>query len=334
MLKKSLVFIVLTVMLVTLMGACGKSTNESSADPTMVNTADINFKDADGEATYNIVRPTHEKFGETAAAAKVFKKYKDTFMVTPKNISDDIEDNGGYEILIGDTNRSESALVKQQLIDAGARSDGYAITSVANKIVIVGMSGSALYQAVTYFIDNYLTGSVVTGGINYIYNEAGDFNTVTIGGEKNLGLYNVVYPRYNLSYIVKLEIDALVEDIGTSTGYVLGTLTDFTVAEFDIEKVESESSETEIIVGDCTRDGVGVITDKDKYEIRIEGKKVYLNGGSPKATAMAVAEFAKMVSAGDTDITDASSVEGSYSAVEANYSNADNYKLTWGDDFE
>ncbi len=334
MIKKTLALLVLTVMLVTVFSACEKGGNSGDASMNLdINTADINFV-TDGASTYNIVRPQNDSIGETVAASKLFKKYKEVFKVNPKNISDEKED-GGYEILVGETNRAESIKVKEQLINNKSRASTFTICSIGNKIVIFGMSRDSLDAAVNYFNENYLTGSVITGGINYTYVEEGNFNDVTIGGESNLGLYNIVYPRYNMSYVTKLEIDKLVDTFISATGFGVGTTTDFTVGEDSTEKVQTTVSETEIIVGDCElRDGVNKITDADKYEIRFVGKKVYLNGGSPKATAMAVAEFGKMLSSGSKDLTDGSSITGSYKAVEANYSNTENYKLTWNDEFD
>ncbi len=47
----------------------------------------------------------------------------------------------------------------------------------------------------------------------------------------------------------------------------------------------TDAAEYEIIIGNCKRDGVSIISDPDKYEIRIEDKKIFLNGGSAHATA-------------------------------------------------
>ncbi len=335
MIKKVLALMMLTVMLLTLFSACKKNNaDNNSSNELEINTADISFVDADGIATYNIVRPENGTMGETAVAAKVFKKYKEVFSANPKNTSDEVADEGGFEILVGETNRPESAQVKQQLVDNNSKAASYTICSIGNKIVIMGMSKAALESAVTYFMDNYLTGSVVEGGINYTYVDEGSYNVITIGGETNLGLYTIVYPRYNMSYVTKIEIDRLVDSFVTATGFAVDTTTDFTVGDGEVEKVQTTVSDTEIIVDNCMRDGVNQITDADKYEIRFVGKKVYLNGGSPKATAMAVAEFGKLLAAGSADFTDGSSIVGSYKAVEANYSNVDNYKLTWNDDFD
>lgn len=56
---------------------------------------------------------------------------------------------GNYEILIGDTNRPETAEVKGSLEEGK-----FAIKAVGNKLVICGQNNSATLQAIDYFIEN------------------------------------------------------------------------------------------------------------------------------------------------------------------------------------
>ena len=87
----------------------------------------------------------------------------------------------GYEILIGDTGRSESAALKATL-----SGNQYAIKRDGNKIIIVATNDAFLYDAVEYFINNYLSKGVDTtltdskavysGSINY----KGTGNTSTV----------------------------------------------------------------------------------------------------------------------------------------------------------
>ena len=63
----------------------------------------------------------------------------------------------GYEILIGDTGRSESTALKSTL-----SGNQYAIKREGNKIIIVATNDAFLYDAVEYFIDNYLSKGVDT----------------------------------------------------------------------------------------------------------------------------------------------------------------------------
>ncbi len=89
----------------------------------------------------------------------------------------------------------------------------------------------------------------------------------------------------------------------------------------------------EIVIGECYRNGCPAITDEEQYVIKVSGNKVYLNGGSPYATAMAVSEFRKMVESGDVNLTDDSSVVGNYYTALKDYNRDEMYTLSWGDDF-
>lgn len=333
MTKRILSVVFALVLLVGAFSACGKKSEaaESNSDEVGFSTADICLIE-DGEAAYSVIRGENCTDAETQAALVVFKGYKN-LSVTPKNLTDDNED-GGKEILVGNTNRVETQVVKEKLVSESSRINDYFIGTVGDKIVIYGMTDEALAVAAKYFAENYITADVISGGINYTYKDNTHYNTVSIGGENNLALYKIVKPNYNISYLAELEIAELTKAFATKVGYKVESVEDFTVGEFDMTKVETTAIDTEIIIGNCMREGVKTFDDYDKYEIRFEGKKVYLNGGSPYATAMAVAEFTKLVSSSDCEFTDASSIEGSYKAVEANYSNKDYYKLTWGDDFD
>ena len=86
------------------------------------------------------------------------------------------------------------------------------------------------------------------------------------------------------------------------------------------------------MVGNNNRNGVEKIADHDEYRIKISGTKVYLNGGSPHATAMSVTEFSKLISSGE--ITDSVSTVGNYSKTISTYDSSKYYVHKWGDDFD
>ena len=82
---------------------------------------------------------TNEKTG-----AK-FAKFSDDFVKDESEI-----DSNAYEILIGATNRPESAEALKDI------SYGYVIKKIGNKIVINSTVSSLLNEAVTYFLEQYL----------------------------------------------------------------------------------------------------------------------------------------------------------------------------------
>lgn len=139
---------------------------------------------------------------------------------------------------------------------------------------------------------------------------------------KSILRYSIIRQHFNASYLTFVEIENLKSEILRLTGESI------TVAD----DTKTTPSDFEIIVGDCERAGVEEIINYDEYRITIRGSKVYLNGGSPYATTVAVSEFAKLLSKGK--ITDSDSRVGSYSVTVDNYDKSQYYTLRWGDDFD
>lgn len=84
----------MALMVLGLFGACGKKENTSSGSASSgpdaselvnsyINTADVSFLDADGEATYRIVRPEEASNDVSLLGSLVFKTYKAQYNVSP-----------------------------------------------------------------------------------------------------------------------------------------------------------------------------------------------------------------------------------------------------------
>lgn len=325
---KLFVLSLLSVSIVLTCG-CGKDDKKGadsgasftpSVTDDIFSTNDVKYLSENGESVYRIIRQDGDETS-TANALVVYKQLKSILNVNIKNMSDIEDGNDVYEILVGETNRPETALAKDYLIEnAGGRIQDYIICTIGKKIVIFGMTSDALQAACEYFINNYIKTEGVAGGIKYVNITEGNFVDSSINGAK-LGNFRFVKQRYNESYLTCSEIDRAKAMIVEKTGSVMSITEDHLSA-----------SEYEVIVGDANREGVEKITDKDMYKITVSGKKVFLNGGSPYATAMAVSEFAKKVSAGS--LTDADSMTGSYAQTVAGYDTSNYYTPKWFDDFD
>lgn len=332
------------LMIVSIFSACtdknaaeaNESSPSDSVSDTGISTADIDFKSGD-EATFTIVKPDNANETVTACAMSVFKKYKETTGVVPKNNTDYNESNGA-EILIGDCNRESTKAAKKILLENGnGRVNEYIICTIGDDIVIFAFDDSALKTAVDYFNETYLASTTVSGGINKIYVNSESYEDYSILNVVNIKKFNIVRPLYNLSYIVQLEIDKLCDDLVDKGGYKLDVVTDkiaSTNRTVGGTLTKTEEKEYEIIIGNCERNGVSAIYDSNKYEIRVEGTKIYLNGGNPQTTAMAVSEFYKALMT-DRFFDSAEAItDGDFGAVIGNYDTAEKYTLTWADDFE
>ena len=327
--KKTVSMLLMLLLCIGMFVGCGsdkKDSNNSSAgadvsapSDDIFSTEDVKYIADDGSSVYRIIRPDN---GENVDnASYLFKQMKTVLGVTVKNQSDSEKDNDSYEVLIGDTNRAESASAKDYLLlNVGGRKDDYIICTIGKKIVINGMTEDAIKAACDYFVANFVKPEGVVGGIKYTNITQGSYSDSTVNG-LTLSCFKIVKQKYNESYLTQYEVERAIDSILNTTGYVLSIVED-----------DTDAKQCEIIVGDAARDGVEEITNYDEYKITISGTKVYLNGGSPYATAMAVSEFSKMVCAGA--VTDANSVSGNYSQAISGYDKSTYYTLKWNDDFD
>lgn len=338
--KKVLAIMLLLAIATGLFAGCGKDsgsgTGKNGSNTSAASTSEIIpvsddmftkdkivFVDG-GKAVYNIVKPESCSKITSETAAKLFKQMKTALDASSKNITDANDGTDSYEILIGNTNRSESAAALQYLsANSSMRKDDFLIGSIGKKIVIVGTNDEAVDAAADYFIANLLKKEGVEGGILYVnLTDTSNMTDRNINGVA-LGHFKIVRPHYNSSYITQMEMEKLVNTVKEKFGYSLSI----------VEDAYEAPGEYEIIVGNTNRDGVSAITDRDIFQIRIEGTKVYLNGGHSYSTAAAVTEFTKLLL--DKDITNDMSVSaGSYNTVVATYDKSTYFTPVWYDDFD
>ncbi len=324
---KKLSLILCLVLLITMFAGCGGKGNgknsAGAANDGIFSTAAVNYKDADGNANYSVVRAEEATEEATAAALLIYQQCKKQQGLNIKNINDSNDGTDKYEILIGDTNRPESAQVKQWLeANVDGRHLDYVIATVGKKIVIQAISQEGITNASQYFVENYLKADTVKGGIKYVYKTEGNFENLTVNGVP-FGKFVFVRPHYNSSFMTYDQIEKLIESVYQKTGYK-PIINDDTI---------TKESEYEIIVGDCARPNVTKIENDDEYKVTISGKKIYVNGGNHPATTIAVSELAKKM-ASKTELTDADSFSGNYSQTVASYDTSTYYTPKFWDDFD
>lgn len=314
--------------------------------------------------SFNIVSP-YGIAGDSGLADNIYNAMLGAGLAVSR--VDDTTASSGSEIIIGNCNRPETAEALSILNSRGKGYDvDYIIYEKNGKIVIVGNSDSATEQAVDRFVNLCLTSGKIESGLVYTsLASSASYTAITVNGAKIDSSYCIVTPQYNMSYIVRLQLDKLSAAISEKAGYTLTENTDATSTQFTQSNAnrfmgmtwgncESESDYQnylaeynaltktnktteytyEIVIGDCNRADCPEITKADEYTIKVSGNKIFLNGGSPSATAMAVSEFAKMVNAGDVALTDASTATYNYYDVIGTYDRSKYYTLTWADDFD
>ena len=114
---------------------------------------------ADGSTQFTIIRPDGASSVVVSTAVSLYQSLNDIYG-SKVGISDDwvrTKDEDGtvttedYEILVGETNRKETALAKEQM-----GSNDYIITVINHKVVILGKNATSLKYAVELFLSEFV----------------------------------------------------------------------------------------------------------------------------------------------------------------------------------
>ncbi len=234
-----------------------------------------------------------------------------------------------YEILVGETNRPESAKAKEALINNRVNNvDDFIVKVIGKKIAIFALNDKMVEVAVNWFINTFC-GKVsdfckLTADYQFIYapeNALGADKINTVNGV-DIARYTVVLPR-QISYLIGRQFTTYAEYM-ERYGYSIK------IGE------ERDSEETyEILVGDTTREASKAVTvEGDNYIIKVIGNKIVIKGGSVLATYRAAEEFynlnsAALESGNPIAWTDGFVLNGKYDANEKNA-----YTLNFDEEFE
>ena len=327
--KRFVALLTVLVLAVGLMSACSgdgqdnSDTSSVSSSGDIFSTENVKFLDSSGKSVYTIIRPDGDE-EMTVVSSVMFKNMKKKLNTNLKNSMDTATDGtDAYEILLGNTNRPESKQALDWLkANLGGRVDDYIICTIGKKIVINAVTAEGIDAAADYFLDNFVKPEGLDGGIKHTNKTEGDFVDLTINGQR-LGNFCFVRPHFNSSYLTQVEMETAAARFLSDSGYVVSIEEDEYLKEGDYE----------ISVGLTNRKGVTKIEDYDAFEVKIAGKKVYINGGTPYSTAMAVTEFQKLLF-DKKSLTDADSFTGSYSASLSKYNLSTTYTPVWGDEFD
>ena len=193
---------------------------------------------------------------------------------------------GEYEILVGKTNRPETAdfLIKLKYNDFGYAQYG-------NKIVIAGHSEEATVNALQEFVFSVLQKKDGEEGV--FYNNSYDFvKTVQYKidelciGDVSISKYRLVYPKKN-GTTEKVAAQMIAEAVAQSSGIVIDVIHDG----------EAEASDYEILVGATNRNTEGEISafaaklSDLEAVVEYDGKNINLYGLNPTAVLVAANEF-------------------------------------------
>ena len=170
--KKVLILFLSLLILGSMLFGCGgdpapvettaatEDTTTAAVSETEPAPTGLTVIEADGSTKFKIIRPELTNNILVEMAVGLFNTLNETYNAKV-GISDDwvrkTDEDGtitteDYEILIGDTNRKESSLAKEQM-----GNNDYIICVMGNKVVIQGKSIYSIKYAVEQFVANYVT---------------------------------------------------------------------------------------------------------------------------------------------------------------------------------
>ncbi len=130
----------------------------SPDDTTIIKNPDLLYLFLGGVTNYVIIRPENASAGVVSAASKFYSELLKISSVSGLTYTTDYYKDKGdisaYEILIGDTNRTETQDCKKELVEING--DTFVIEVVGQKIVIYGTNDINTALAIDYFYENYV----------------------------------------------------------------------------------------------------------------------------------------------------------------------------------
>lgn len=183
-----------------------------------------------------------------------------------------------FEILVGTTNRDESAQV-----EAGWRTNGYkdwTVQLIGEKLVVYGGSDSALDEAVQYVISHFIADGAlrVPENFSYTYQHEWPLDGISIAGN-DISLYQIVIPS-GASTMAQNSANAIRDYVLENVGVTLDIVRD---------SVSKAVRDYEIVIGDTNR-GISVPAGTDgtySYYAHIENNRLALGGSELVLSAAA-----------------------------------------------
>ena len=221
---------------------------------------------ADGATEYRVVRPedTSDQVREAAMALHqaINQTYniKMTLTTDFENRNFDVSTRYPYEIVVGATNREETAAAKELI-----RYNDAIIAVIGTRIVITGGSDEAVVAATEHFISKYVTGTELT--------LAQDLRDITPAeyAKSSVKLDGVDISDYTLIYAngFKDAAYAMADRIGDACGAIM-----------KIDSVKSEKVGREIVIGSADRSSVQSGADYDAFTVEVRDADLYITGGA------------------------------------------------------
>ena len=227
--------------------------------------------------SFNVVRPDEASDAAAGAAGRLRMAIADECGDGTVGIATDYVGKretfptDAKEILVGRTNREESALAYALLPDRPNNKKDFAIAYYGNKLALAGGSDEALADAAAYFTEHFVKDGKVTVPENLSYVYEHEYPSFMVNGTE-LAAFSLVYPEdaNELYRIAAEDINAVLEK---NIGYSLPL-------------VGSRSDE----LPEHTVRITPVLSDNGEYTVTVNGAALEITGGS-RAVEYAASEY-------------------------------------------
>ena len=217
----------------------------------------------------------------------------------------ELENNDVCEILIGATNRSQSA----NALSALNGQNGYVVKKDGNKIVVNATSDMMIDDAVNYFVNNYVSGGSdgsfeVTKDLLYTYGSTGGVSFLSADGKAQ---YKIVFSQNvdtkggekenddgTTSYDPNAGIDYIVQYIVGFSGTLSNAVGQNILFDTDISS--ANDGNLEVLVGATNRPETKAFLKNlkpNEYGYGVVGNKLVVAGWGDYTTAMAIEAFSE-----------------------------------------
>lgn len=295
-----------TLLLTVSLCACnqtGKNDTTTEADGTTTAPAVEGIEIAVDQ--YNLIREDGAPASVVSAVSTFYRTVEEKTGVKFAAFTDDFVkdesmiDPAAYEFLIGATNRPESTQALEKIDGFG-----YVITKIGNKIVINASVGALLDDALTYFVDHYLTPTAANGTFtipaDLLYTESAA-GGITLINANNKCDFKIVFQdsldnvksstetKDRTDYVVQYALDLRTDMMKEFKNVNIGLGTDWVRTG-----MEPDSESYEILVGMTNRHETASFLETlapNEYGFAAIGNKLVIAGWSDKTIALAVELF-------------------------------------------
>lgn len=286
----------------------------------------VPYKGEDGNFAYKIVYSASAS-REVEGVVKDLRTAMNRGLKTSVSAVLDTNEDSGYEILIGKTNRAPSTeAVNEVKSNRDNCYQDFVLKVEGNKIIITGYSDQGTINGVTWFMNTFCesqsTWNYVREDYEFLYAPSYNLPNITLAG-KSIANYEIVYPK-NMQFVYGRAVD---------------DLKDYLISDFNIElSTEDErfaKNTNAILIGDinCAASN-SVIPAANEYVIRQVGTKLVIKASDAVTLYYGVKAFNKLISDAKTSGKSLSIKDGYELRGTVDYSKDNVFKLTLNDEFD